>query len=211
MSPQHALTYIAVVARTHAAQGSGACRCTQRARTRAHALSADRRDASGDRSSEVREAEVRRLPYAHVPLRRHSCSQRICSCRRRGCLLGSTRSTCDVHLHAAPARTDDMLRFRSGTACRCNATVARCVLYRMWHGDAIAAMTGVCAVGQPHFLRQPDFLQWHPLLCFAADPCTRHGVGWLMGLTWAWLPNGSEYPEDQECQQSPSIGSCRTN
>ena len=37
------------------------------------------------------------LPYAHVPPRRDSCSRRTCSCRRRGCLLGSTRSTCGVH------------------------------------------------------------------------------------------------------------------
>ena len=51
---------------------------------------------------------------------------------------------------------------------------------------------------QQHFLRQPDFLQWHPLLCFAADPCTRHGVGWRTGLTWAWLPKVHEYPEYAE-------------
>ena len=85
----------------------------------------------------------------------------------------------------------------------------RVVWCRMWHGDAMRRRCLLLRLGQRHFLRQPDFLQWHPLLCFAADPCTRHGVGWRTGLTWAWLPNGheyAEYAEYAEYQQFPSIG-----
>ena len=118
---------------------------------------------------------------------------------------------------AVPAMFTSTLRPPALMTCCGSAVALRADATPLWRvacciacGTAMPCGGGVFfAVGQQHFLRQPDFLQWHPLLCFAADPCTRHGVGWRTGLTWAWLPNGheyAEYAEYAEYQQFPSIG-----